>query len=176
MSTVTNIIVTSSIMNEEHHQLLAGVNEKLKEYGFFVNVTKYATSYRVVEAQVWLGAFNHLDLSVLLDAICEAPWEDPEDLRMFIQRQDDNSFSCLEISVPSGSALPRGIETKEEEPLTRYEVASQKGTPLYMSDDQTEIFGPDGLHLVKGLGSSWSSVADEEDVRELRGKFLKMEF
>lgn len=175
MSSVTNIIVTSSIFNDDP-QLLESVNEKLKQYGFFVNVAKYATSYKVVEAQVWLGAFNYLDLGVFLDAIHAVPWEDPEDLRIFIQRQCDNSFSCLEISVPSEPKSLKSTETKKPEPSTRYVAASKKGIPLYMSEDQTEIFGPDGLHLVKGLRSSWSSVADDDDVRELRERFLKMDF
>lgn len=175
MSSVTNIIVTSSILNDDP-QFLQSVNEKLKQYGFFVNVTKYATSYKAVEAQVWLGAFNYLDLRVFLNAVHAVPWEDPEDLRIFIQRQCDNSFSCLEISVPSESKSLKNVETKKQEPPTRYVAASKKGIPLYMSENQTEIFGPDGLHLVKGLGSSWSSVADDEDVRELREKFLEMDF
>lgn len=175
MSNVTNIIVTSSIMNDSP-QLLESVNEKLKQYGFFVNVAKYATSYKVVEAQVWLGAFNYLDLRVFLDAIHAVPWEDPEDLRIFIQRQRDNSFSCLEISVPSEPKSLKSTETKKPEPSTRYVAASKKGIPLYMSNDRVEIFGPNGLHLVKGTGSDWQEVADETDVAELRDRFLSMNF
>lgn len=61
---------------------------------------------------------------------------------------------------------------------TRYEKAKEDNTfiPLFMTSDGDEIFGPEGLHLVKQLGSNWRSMADEEDVREERERFLAMDF
>jgi hypothetical protein len=62
-------------------------------------------------------------------------------------------------------------------PLSRYEKARQdkNSTPLFLSADKCHIFGPDGLHLVKGLRSNWQSIADDEDVAEDRARFLAMD-
>lgn len=91
MSRVTNIIVTCNISDRgaRHlNEVISGIClPTLRE------VSRYAHGSKEVEADIWIAAYNYLDLDQFMSIVSICDWESPEDVRVFVQDQDDNHFS-----------------------------------------------------------------------------------
>jgi hypothetical protein len=84
MSSVTNIILTCSIVDD--HVL---DSDKLEKLGLFRvdNLASGAVGKgKVIEAPIYIGAFNYLDEVEFFELVGPLNWESPEDVRVFIQR------------------------------------------------------------------------------------------
>lgn len=96
MSLVTNVILTTFLNDED---AVATVNESLKAqptmsgHDVLHPVHDHGSNRKAMEADVYIGAFNYLDLDGLLQAVRSAPWEWPDYVRVFVQQQDDDGFS-----------------------------------------------------------------------------------
>ena len=99
MSVVTNVILTFSLMDQVEGRppglALEHVNRWLAANGHSPMrvVDQHAGGEKSVEAVVAMGAFNHLRLGQFFVAVRAAPWEAPEDVRVFVQEQEDEHFS-----------------------------------------------------------------------------------
>lgn len=83
MSVVTNIIVTAACGER--------LDKEMQRAGF-ERVDKFAGGTKWMEAMVYCGAFNYLDLVAKAAEIRALPWHDPEELQIFAKGQDDNTF------------------------------------------------------------------------------------
>lgn len=98
MSRVTNVILTAAcaedIDDNDHANAMESVNQWLaeKNYGEFARVDGNAGGTKAMEAFVFLGAFNYLDLVAFLAVVGAAPWQQPENVRVFVKQQEDERF------------------------------------------------------------------------------------
>ena len=92
MSVVTNIIITTWLEEPGMHRLNAAMN-RIKRGDSFNEVSDHCGGTKAMEAHVWLGAFNHLNLDDFWSCMRIADLEYPEDVRVFIQQQEEEHFS-----------------------------------------------------------------------------------
>lgn len=83
MSTVTNILVTA----------FAGEENVGIEHLGFNRVDEHAGGNKFFEMTVWLGAFNHCDTNQMIEWIRAAGWEQPEDVQIFVNEQENTRFT-----------------------------------------------------------------------------------
>lgn len=50
---------------------------------------------KMLEAFLFLGAFNHLDLRRFIDHLKSLPWECPENVQLIVREQDDERFRIV---------------------------------------------------------------------------------
>lgn len=100
MSYVTNIILTATMLEFEGDSdacpAVDHVNEWLRARG--LGELKRADNIgnpRALEAAIFFGAFNYLDLGEFVEVIASAPWVDDEGVVVFVKRQDDGHFIDL---------------------------------------------------------------------------------
>ena len=88
MSTVTNVII------------LGGVDEtgptQLTDFPF-IQVDGLTVGSKAMEANVWIGAFNYLDIVNFIDALNKVKWDYPEEVQLLIKEQEDEKFSQLDF-------------------------------------------------------------------------------
>lgn len=114
MSHVTNVILTAlEYDNEKLHRAIAGYPEAICGYGGEFgpplndreeNLEKIRVfgGSKFLEADVWVGAFNYLDLPALIEFLRLLPWKNPKSVRLFVQEQDDMCFSQRDIGLAGG--------------------------------------------------------------------------
>jgi hypothetical protein len=99
MSVVTNVILTYPLGwgNGYEEARDAEVNAFFEHRGF-CKVDNFAGGTKAMETNVLLGAFNHLDLKALIEHLkTKVGWEDPEDIRMFVQGQEEEHFHEVKL-------------------------------------------------------------------------------
>jgi hypothetical protein len=72
--------------------------EGLNPGNSFNEVSEHAGGTKAMEAEVWLGAFNYLDLEDFLERVRLTDFEYPDDVRILVQEQDDDHFRLVELS------------------------------------------------------------------------------
>lgn len=105
MSVVTNIILTFS-SGESEQQIIA----KLAEHKYngnmpflmvSVNDEKLPKNWyggtKNLEANILIGAYNHLDLQPLLIALQKIKWENPQDVVLMVKEENDTKFKIVDI-------------------------------------------------------------------------------
>lgn len=107
MSEVTNVILTFSLIEENNkNEALAEINDYLidKHYPPFVvlddinnDLSPFIAGNKWLEAQICIGAFNHLNIPEFEQVIKMASWIYPEDVKVLLQTQDSNTFVCYQI-------------------------------------------------------------------------------
>ncbi len=55
---------------------------------------------KVMEANLWAGAFNNLDLSALREHLRTLPWEEPRYVQLFIKEQEDDTWRLESLFEP----------------------------------------------------------------------------
>jgi hypothetical protein len=105
MSIVTNIIIATSI-SEDPEQLA----HKFKE--FQVNGNPFALvsidnealpkawygGSKMIEANVFIGAYNHLDLNALISFMRErVSWENPECVQLICKEENAYKFTLIDV-------------------------------------------------------------------------------
>jgi hypothetical protein len=107
MSIVTNIILTCSSgeNTSEISSQLAGftynlnipfnivcVDDKKLPKGWYGG-TKY------IEGEIFIGAYNHLNLDEFVAFMKTVQWESPQNVRLFVKEQNDLTFKPVELGL-----------------------------------------------------------------------------
>lgn len=102
MSVVTNIILTFSVLEPERR--LDEVNTFFGERNGFVScddpslpIGWYGGS-KMLETNVAISSFNHLDLQELVAHLETMEWEERENVQLFVQGEDDERFRVIELT------------------------------------------------------------------------------
>jgi hypothetical protein len=98
MSQVTNVLLTTAWgegFSAVHLLRQAGFtfiscNDEGLPVGWYAGT-------KMLECEIYPGAFNHLDLNKLVAAINAAPWESPESVQLFVQGQDEDRFREVDL-------------------------------------------------------------------------------
>jgi hypothetical protein len=111
MSIVTNLILTFSIGEDESSRTEEVNNFSNQGRGFklvsadFERISS-STPYEVktwyagtkfLETPLFIGAYNHLDLSGLVRHLKSVRWEEPENVQLMLKTQDSNKFKIIEL-------------------------------------------------------------------------------
>lgn len=98
MSRVTDVILTVSLLEEPGDTggcpAVEALNAWLRErrLGELNEVSKAAGGTKVIQARVFMGAFNYLDLTEFIDAINATPFLDRESLALFVKQEEEERF------------------------------------------------------------------------------------
>lgn len=100
MSHVTNIILTASGEYVEHedrsitYPCIDAINAWLGRRGEppLLNVDTLWRGHKNIESGIWIGGFNHLDDSGLIEFVKAQPWDDQEAVQLFVKRHEDTTF------------------------------------------------------------------------------------
>lgn len=87
MSVVTNVVLVTGLMDEPQ---VEEINQWLYDNGFgsVVRVDQHAGGSKVMEVNVYLGAFNYLDESSFVEFAQTRNWRWPEEFSLFVQTED----------------------------------------------------------------------------------------
>lgn len=108
MSVVTTVLITTSIMESvetqagtDRHVALEHINDGLRgERAPIIEIIspvhQHAGGNKCAQANVYMGAINHLDLDQLLGLMRSAPWEEPEHVLLLVNTEYENGFEVLE--------------------------------------------------------------------------------
>lgn len=98
MSEVTNVILTFDILENEGLRIDT-INEKLMLWddrqSFKALGNESVGGYKCMEANIYLAAFNHIDISALVAIVMTICWRYPEHVQLFVKGQDDYVFTDL---------------------------------------------------------------------------------
>lgn len=98
MSIVTDVILTAHCVEdtevEGKYPAIDVINAWLTigGWGKLERVDQHAGGRKAMQAVVFMGAFNMLDLERLMGQIAGAPWVSPEDVRVFVHEEGDDAF------------------------------------------------------------------------------------
>ena len=95
MSKVTDVaILTPLPHSDQESPAIAVINAWLDEhhYGQLVEVSDHAGGKRAMQAQVYLGAFNYLDVPAFIATVKGAPWHrwDQGRVRLMVHEEEIN--------------------------------------------------------------------------------------
>ncbi len=108
MSEVTNVILRTPLFdNEERKRIEKKINSFFAGENGFVNCNDeklprgWYGGTKMLEAELWIGAFNYLDLYGLVNHLKNIDWlVDFEDfVQIIYQKQEDDKFSIIEFKV-----------------------------------------------------------------------------
>lgn len=106
MSVVTNIILSFSIMEneisdiEDSYTNMVLINNWLRKHdhgAFGEDATIASGGEKHLETPVYLAAFNFFDLDEFLAFLRTLPWEEPENVQVFVQGQEEEKFTVYTI-------------------------------------------------------------------------------
>jgi hypothetical protein len=103
MSRVTDVILTCGCSEEVGPEdgnptyrvpAVEPINEWLlkNNYGKLVRVDEYVTSGKAMQATVFIGAFNYLDLKEFIKVVDAAPWDVKENTALFVKEEEQDTF------------------------------------------------------------------------------------
>ena len=106
MSIVTNVILTFSLEEEgnqeEDFPALNSVNAWIagREYRRVELLERVADlpGRKRFEQVICVGCFNHLDVDAFKAAVANAPWQDPENVQLFVQEQEQDRFELFTVA------------------------------------------------------------------------------
>ncbi|MBO2007909.1 hypothetical protein [Hymenobacter negativus] len=105
MSDVTNLLIAFSLSEDEEK-----IQQQLRQH-VYNNITQfdavsadsptlpkgwYAGS-KYLEAQLLIGAYNHLNLDELFVFMKNMTWECPEDVQLIVKEQWDSKFRLIDL-------------------------------------------------------------------------------
>jgi hypothetical protein len=97
MSRVTNVILTTAAGEEQIEAFNAAWDwDGGPQFQDVPSDIPAGTKH--LECNVYLGAFNHLDLNAFVSAIRRTAWDCPESVQIFILEEDSERF--VEVSKP----------------------------------------------------------------------------
>ena len=105
MSVVTNILVTFSVgenYDDEHvAPPIIGINQWLEAegYGALNDLVPHAGGRKCMECGVYGGAFNYLNTPAFMDAMRAQAWNDPKNVRVLVQGQNEDHFSVYTVGA-----------------------------------------------------------------------------
>lgn len=113
MSRVTDVILTASLQEEpgetRTYPAVEELNTWLRErrFGELKEVSEAAGGTRAMQALVFLGAFNYLDLSEFVEAVKAAPWRDSEGIALFVKQEEEWRFTDVTPNTQANRTSPR---------------------------------------------------------------------
>jgi hypothetical protein len=110
MSEVTNLVLSLGIFDahgaekyDEHGTKMAEVNRFFEPVQGLTDVDSsslprgwYGGS-KMLEANLYVGAFNHLDLCRFITHLRSIKWEMPEQVQLFVKEQEDERFRLINV-------------------------------------------------------------------------------
>ena len=94
MSVVTDVVLLTSV-NEV--KAITEINRYLKtneEGQCLREISSHAGGCKAIQADIWAGAFNYMDTDGFIAFFkTVTTWEFPEDVKLLIQKENDNGFS-----------------------------------------------------------------------------------
>lgn len=120
MSNVTNVVVLSCSCNRPAMEPFLERDDRRDWKGAFGIATEgtfeaaWIHNGKAPECTVWVGAFNHLNRPALLRDLAALPWEEPGEVQVLINGQDDDAFGLwmfhgadlVEVPLPSLTRVP----------------------------------------------------------------------
>jgi hypothetical protein len=113
MSWVTDVLLLFSLeevyevneaaetCEETESEALTGVNAWLHEqgYGRLVNLGEHASRAgdRAMQAEVYGGAFNFLDVPAFIGCVQEQKWRSPGNVQLLLQEEQERRFTLYEL-------------------------------------------------------------------------------
>jgi hypothetical protein len=100
MSHITDVILLVSVLDED-------VAHRVNEFfltsgsqsgtpGQMIRVDEYASAgHKAMQATVYAGAFNYLDIVGFLRHVASLPWEDRSTVQVLLQDEHDDQFHLL---------------------------------------------------------------------------------
>jgi len=105
MSVVTNAILTYSILEQEDETNRIGeVNKFFGESRGFVHCDTptlergWYGGTKMLETNVAIGSFNHLRLNDFVEHLESIKWEEPQNVQLIVQEQDDERFRIITLA------------------------------------------------------------------------------
>lgn len=95
MSAVANVIVTCALGDGG----VFGLNAYLRSvYGSrLTNCRGMEGGSKALDADIWVGAYNRLDVPDLVTQVRTASWDEPYAVRVFVQEPHENSFHQIQL-------------------------------------------------------------------------------
>ncbi|NQY05521.1 MAG: hypothetical protein HRT68_04760 [Flavobacteriaceae bacterium] len=104
MSKVTNIILTSSVIENEEFVIkeiekfilrgnslkIVSINNKTLPEGWYGGSKHF-------ESNVFIGAYNYLDIKSFINHLKIIKWKDPECVQLFYLEEDDYRFKMISL-------------------------------------------------------------------------------
>jgi len=90
MSLVTNVLLLTFIEDKG----VEFVQSWLKSQSFpgLVEISEYAGGNKMIEHEIWAGAFNFLDVEEFVNVVRSAKWDLPRDVQLLIKKENDDLF------------------------------------------------------------------------------------
>lgn len=128
MSVVTTVMLTVhssdlgnvTRLNEIVHQRF---NPRHMDYYRLESLTECTEIWggsKVPQAEVFGGAFNHLDLDMYLDCFQEVAWGYPEEIRLLVKGEHDDGFAVYVWSQPKLTRLDQSGGCPGQDRCTGY--------------------------------------------------------
>ncbi len=102
MSVVTNVILKTSAGDKLR---IAKLNVAFQCGGRFVSCDDeklpcgWYAGNKLLECEIYPAAFNHLDLEALVEAIRRVDWDDPHDVQLFVQNQEEGRLREIDLRL-----------------------------------------------------------------------------
>lgn len=105
MSWVTNILLSLETLDADEDQKVAEINEFFSApgHGGFVSLEDdslpngWYRSGKCLEAHLYLGVFNHLDLASLIAHIRSLEWPGPTSVQLLVKDQEETKFKAIDV-------------------------------------------------------------------------------
>jgi hypothetical protein len=102
MSVVTNVVLKISIGDKSR---ISKLNELFQSGRNFVSCDDdslprgWYAGTKILECEIYPGAFNHLDLDGLVAAIRRIDWDDPQSVQLFVQSQEQVRLMEIDLNL-----------------------------------------------------------------------------
>lgn len=99
MSHVADVIITLSVTEEtDEGAPIPGIQEinrylSSKGKGELEKVDGYAGGRKALQAEVWMGAFNYLEIPEFVATVAAQHWQDRDAVQVFIKDEHEDVFS-----------------------------------------------------------------------------------
>jgi hypothetical protein len=108
MSCVTNVILCFScadggpdtgVIKEVNSFFDLGKVNGLKSIDSTTLPRRWYGGDKMMEANLYVGAFNHLDLPQFVEHLQRLPWRHPEIVQLFVMEENDERFREIKIAM-----------------------------------------------------------------------------
>lgn len=107
MSNVTNIILKLGI-DDGNERRVREINAAIREHHHVANpdletlvrVDQMGGGNKHMEVDLYIGALNYLDTAWFIEQFRGSPWDDPETVQLFLQKQEEYQFKVYTVYEP----------------------------------------------------------------------------
>jgi hypothetical protein len=102
MSVVTNVVFKTSAGDKRRIVKLNAAFQAGKKFASCDDESLERGWYagdKMLECEVYPGAFNNLQLAVLIEAIRKVEWDDPGSVQLFVQEQEDARLREVDLGL-----------------------------------------------------------------------------